>query len=342
MKTILFDIPGLADNKIFNPEARDGVTEPFIYLRDQLRQRGYDLTTADNIPLDNCEMIWFWEVPHHFNKNASLSRQLKNFIKKLIGQPVHSKRDIYKEAIDGGFPGEMVAFLFEPPTTLSANWDTKNHESFTTIFTWHDDYVDGKKYHKLLYPTPQHFPQVEDVDFDKRKLLVNITGNKNSSHPRELYSERRKTIRYFEKHHPDQFDLFGVNWNKEGDDYYPSYRGTVNHKWDVMPQYRFALSYENMYDERGYVTEKILDPMRVGCVPVYWGAPNIDQYVDPNAFIDRRNFKSNEELAQFLLEISEDKYMNYRQSGENYLRGEQFHKFLSPAFAETIIKTLNL
>ena len=84
MKTILFDIPGLADNKIFNPEARDGVTEPFIYLRDQLRQRGYDLTTADNIPLDNCEMIWFWEVPHHFNKNASLSRQLKNFIKKLI------------------------------------------------------------------------------------------------------------------------------------------------------------------------------------------------------------------------------------------------------------------
>jgi hypothetical protein len=53
-----------------------------------------------------------------------------------------------------------------------------------------------------------------------------------------------------------------------------------------------------MRDEPGWITEKIFDCMRADCVPVYWGASNVLDYVDPEAFVDRRRFASNSELER--------------------------------------------
>ena len=36
-----------------------------------------------------------------------------------------------------------------------------------------------------------------------------IACNKWSPHPDELYTERKKVIRFFEEHHPETFDLYG-------------------------------------------------------------------------------------------------------------------------------------
>jgi len=41
-----------------------------------------------------------------------------------------------------------------------------------------------------------------------------IAGNKRSSHPLELYSERLRAIEWFEKEHPADFDLYGIGWNQ--------------------------------------------------------------------------------------------------------------------------------
>ena len=176
--------------------------------------------------------------------------------------------------------------------------------------------------------------------------------NKFSRHPRELYSERRAAIRYFERTQPDNFDLFGVRWNQPQNlverwipwmrPQYSSYRGVVKNKWDVMPRYRFSLCYENVRDEPGYVTEKIFDSLRCGCVPIYWGAPNIGDYVDKDAFIDRRRFKDHAELGDYLSSIREPEYEKYQQAIRLYLMGPKFAQFLPPAYADTIIQTLKL
>jgi hypothetical protein len=123
---------------------------------------------------------------------------------------------------------------------------------------------------------------------------------------------------------------------------YPSYRGTIKNKWDVLPKYRFSLCYENIHDESGWVTEKIFDSMRAGCVPIYWGAPNITNYVDADAFIDRRQFKSEAELEAFLLNITEKEYKRFQEAMQGYLASERFAKFLPSAYADTIIKSLKL
>jgi hypothetical protein len=237
----------------------------------------------------------------------------------------------------------MVAILGEAPGYWPSNWQPELHNLFPRILTWNDNYIDGKRFHGFRLPLTRHFPDVPDVPFRQRKLLVNISGNKFSPHPRELYSARRESIRYFERHHSQQFGFYGTGWNrKKSDDFFPSYAGPVQHKWDVFPNFRFGLCYENLRDEPGYVTEKIFDCMRAGCVPVYWGAPNICDLVDPQTFIDRRRFSSDADLADFLLGMGETQYRHYRQAIREYLRSDQFAAFLPPAFAENVLRVLSL
>jgi len=238
----------------------------------------------------------------------------------------------------------MALILGEPAVVLPANWNPAFHELFPRILTWNDDYVDGDKYQKLHWPLPIAHPEVPDMPFRDRKLLVNISGNKFSSHPKELYSARRDTIRSFERSHPDQFDLYGVGWADSGEQAteYPSYRGTIENKWDVYPNYRFGVCYENMCDEPGWITEKIFDSIRAGCVPIYWGAPNIRGYVDPEAFIDRTSFGSDDDLSSYLSGVTETEFRSFRVAGRDYLESTRFKAFLSPAFADSVIRLLDL
>jgi hypothetical protein len=62
---------------------------------------------------------------------------------------------------------------------------------------------------------------------------------------------------------------------------------------------------------KGYVTEKIFNAFTAGCVPIYWGADNITDYIPKNCFIDRRDFTSDEQLYQFLKNMTEGEYQVY-------------------------------
>lgn len=77
-------------------------------------------------------------------------------------------------------------------------------------------------------------------------------------------------------------------------------------KLQTISRYRFTLSFENSI-ARDYVTEKFFDPLLVGSVPVYLGAPNVADYA-PGAecYIDVREFSGPRELARHLLDLAAD------------------------------------
>lgn len=343
MKRILFEFPGHTDNRLFDPDARDNTLQPFIYLRDTLRDRGYELMTADNHPVKDAEWIWFWDVPA-IARPTNRFRRFARSVRSRLHQKTESRRNLYEEGIRAGLGDRLVLFLGEPPVVLARNWDVEFHKLFPIIFTWNDNLIDGTKYHKYNYPQPLSFPFLSYIPFADKRLLVNISGNKFSEHPHELYSSRRKTIQYFEENYPDQFDLYGTGWNQVENDpvTFHSYRGAVRHKWDVYPHYKFGLCYENALDEPGFITEKIFDCMRSGCVPIYWGAPNITDFVDAETFIERTNFRSDADLAEFLICMGEEEYLHYQQAIKVYLNSLKFESFLPPAFADTIIRVLSL
>ena len=118
--------------------------------------------------------------------------------------------------------------------------------------------------------------------------------------------------------------------------YYKSYKGTVADKSEVYPNYRFALCYENARVP-GYVTEKIFDCLRSDCIPVYLGAPNIEEYVPVNVFIDRRQFDTESDLAKYLLNFSQEQFNQYLLDIREYLSGARFKSFLATDLAENIV-----
>lgn len=349
MRTILIHSLTGNNNSMFDPNERDGYNDPAIYLRERLYQLGYSLKTADDNLLVDCDWVFFYEANSvkTYSGWRGLARKLKSRLQGRV-----SVRNLYNECMCAEMEQRMALFLWEAPAVSRANWNPELHKLFPIIFTWHDKYVDARKFIKIYWPQTRQFPSVPKIPFEDRKLLVNISMNKSASHPRELYSARRASIRHFERTQPDNFDLYGVGWNRPANlwekaipflrQLYSSYRGTVQNKWDVLPRYRFSLCYENISDEPGWVTEKIFDCMRARCVPIYWGALNITDYVDAEAFIDRRRFKSDAELEAYLLGITEQEYERFQEAMQDYLRSERFAKFLPPAYADTIIHALHL
>ncbi len=77
-------------------------------------------------------------------------------------------------------------------------------------------------------------------------------------------------------------------------------------KLQVLSGYKFNLAFENSIEE-DYVTEKFFDPLEAGCVPVYLGAPNIDDYAPgDHCYIHVADFNGPKQLAEYLLDLNED------------------------------------
>ncbi len=350
MKKILLHLFMGSDRNLFDPHARDQIFQPFIYLRERLKDLGYSLEQTGNQSLDECAWVFFFDyqsvIPYQGMRGKV--RRLAAFLKGKTPE-----RPLFRECIQVGMADRVVLFLWEGPGVQPPNWKPSLHRLFPNIFTWNDRLVQrNDRARKFHLPQPDVFPSIHPVAFSQKKLLINISMNKHSTHSRSLYGERLKAIRYFQKHYPDDFDLYGYGWERPlrpGDRLfpsawrsYPTYRGAVAHKWEVLPRYRFSISYENLKDEPGYVSERIFDSMRSGCVPIYWGAPNITDYVDQEAFIDRRRFANHDELARYLKDMPEAEYNRYQEAMKDYLASDRFARFLPPAFADTIIRALGL
>ncbi|KAI4389374.1 hypothetical protein MLD38_001606 [Melastoma candidum] len=79
--------------------------------------------------------------------------------------------------------------------------------------------------------------------------------------------------------------------------------------WDhlhcAMSHYKFVLAIENTWTE-SYVTEKLFYALDSGSVPIYFGAPNVMDFVPPHSIIDGNKFGSLEELANYVKSLAND------------------------------------
>jgi hypothetical protein len=303
---------------------------------------GFSVEEVSESALDDCALLLFWD-PSSIRRGNSTRGLIRNILRG-------HRPDWLRKAKQAGIADRTALLAFEPPAACAGNADLTIYDEFPVVLTWNDAVIDGRHIVKYRLPVPEQYLPPPMVRFSEKKLLVNISCNKYSRAPGELYSARRESIEYFEQHNPDGFDLYGVGWLGDSSPgrasgrgkRHPSYRGTVRNKWDVLPQYKFSLCYENSRDQSGCVTEKIFDCLRSDCMPIYWGAPNISTYVDDDVFIDRRKFASNEALAEFIVSISEKQYETWRAAVARYLASERFRQFLSSAFVSTVNTALGI
>ncbi|MCL5875848.1 MAG: glycosyltransferase family 10 [Candidatus Dependentiae bacterium] len=235
---------------------------------------------------------------------------------------------IYKNA-------KKILYTWEPLTHSRANFSPQIHKLYDVVMTWDDRLVNNKKFRKFNYALQFNTPQTI-IPFKEKKLCTMFAGNKSASHPQELYSKRIELINFFEQHAPDDFDLYGPDWPQS-----LITRGFVVDKFSYMRHYKFVFAYENMRDIPGYITEKIFDAFSAGCVPVYWGAPNIARYIPTNCFIAREQFENDQQLYEFLKNMSEADYNQYLENIRIFLLSQQAQQFSCKQFIKTFIDALN-
>jgi hypothetical protein len=84
-------------------------------------------------------------------------------------------------------------------------------------------------------------------------------------------------------------------------------------KEQVIARYKFTIAFENAIAE-DYVTEKFFEPLIAGSVPVYLGAPNVDDFAPgDHCYVNVNSFSSIKDLAQHLVNCCNDdtKYQQY-------------------------------
>ncbi len=238
----------------------DDLSSSSVYMGKYLVKKRHKINTIDMDDIRMFDAIVFMDFPKFKNK----------YFKRLVS---YKSKNLY-------------LLIFESEIIRPDNWNIENHKYFKKIFTWNDKFIDNKKYFKINFS--HKIP--DKVEFNiknKEKLCTMIVANKFKSHPLELYTERVKTIRWFEENHPEDFDLYGIGWDKyyfKGmlsrlnrfdalrkilKPRYPSYKGPIESKKEIYKRYKFAICYENARDIPGYITEKIFDCFFAGCVPLY-------------------------------------------------------------------------
>jgi alpha(1,3/1,4) fucosyltransferase len=321
----LFSSPEHSGDKIFDEHAlinRDDCLSPFRALRDELKHLGWEVHTQD-----------VWRVMQRTPDAVLFVDAPRKPVKKALGT----------------WGGSAVPYLLiqECEVIMPKNWDFNSHRQYNKVFTWHTELLSDPLYCEINFAQKLCAPNVDGWTSRNNRFCL-IAANKRAFHPLELYSQRLRAIRWFEENHIQEFSLFGIGWDRlvlPGPSVtrklfsklpvlpwvlapsFPSYKGVVSNKREYLRKHRFAICFENAKCIPGYITEKIFDCLMAGCVPIYWGAPNICDYIPQDCFIDFRQFSSYQEMYQFVANIDEKRYREIQMSICAFLESAACQRF---------------
>lgn len=225
---------------------------------------------------------------------------------------------------------KLVLFVWEP-----GSLSLEIYDAYSRVYTWDDTLIDGIKFFRFNYPYLIPFKE-HSILFENKKLCTMVVGN---------WTEQRLNLfRFFEMHHPEGLECYGRSP--------PELENMIMHKGHIpgrhsgeekistLQNYRFCICFENTIGLEGYITEKIFGCFAAGCIPIYWGSTNIEQYIPKSCFIDYRDFKNNEELYQYVFTMSHDRHHEYIEEIKKYLISEEAQLFSSQYFDNLIYNSI--
>lgn len=103
----------------------------------------------------------------------------------------------------------------------------------------------------------------------------------------------------------------------------------VKDKLDFLKKYKFTIAFEN-FSYPGYTTEKLVQPMLVNSLPIYWGNPLVNRDFNTNSFLNYFDFKSENKLIDKIIEIdqNDDLYIDYMK--QPYFIDNRVNHFIDP------------
>jgi hypothetical protein len=198
------------------------------------------------------------------------------------------------------------AWLLESPAITKNYYEyvEKNHNRFDTIYTFKKDFIEKFQNSKFL---PVGGCWIDNNDkgthFDQKQKKLSIVASPKKQ--TEGHKLRHSVIGSY----GDKIDLYGRGYNP------------IPNKIPSLKQYMYQIVIENTKEDY-YFTEKLIDCLQTGVIPIYWGCPSIDKFFDINGII---TFNNVDELGEIINNLSIDDYNNRKESIiNNYEKSKEF------------------
>lgn len=127
----------------------------------------------------------------------------------------------------------------------------------------------------------------KSIHVTRYNKIISVLSAKNYDNG---HIKRINFVKYMEKENQNKINIFGhKNYHS-----FKNYKGQLNgdKKENHYVDYKYCLAVENNM-EFNYATEKIWESILCECLTFYWGCPNLETYIDSNAFVrlDLDNFQ---------------------------------------------------
>lgn len=116
--------------------------------------------------------------------------------------------------------------------------------------------------------------------------------------------------------------------------------GPVPDKHVFISGYKFNIAAENSAAPY-YITEKLTEAFAARTVPIYWGAPNVGEFFNKEAFVDFRDYDTEVSLMAELRRIDENPDVYYAYLNANPVRSYCIEHWKDRlwAFIERVLRT---
>jgi hypothetical protein len=161
--------------------------------------------------------------------------------------------------------------------------------------------VENISYDRLTYEFKND--HINDNIFKKTKFCCTVMSNPYpNSNLRHIFFEELSKYKKVDSagKHLNNIDYVLNGWMKE--------------KQDFIKDYKFVMSFENE-QYPGYATEKIIEPMCVGSIPIYYGNPLIHEDFNIESFINVKNYDDINNAINKIIEIdnNDDLFLNIQK-----------------------------
>ena len=274
-----------------------------------------------------------------FEKTEAAGFVVRSFMMNLDKyRELHFDDSVHKVILLNDYVSEKVVRKFPKEKLILTLWEPVSHsplsefwKGFSRVYTHNDTWMNAENAYRLNHPTLM--PMIKEIPlFSEKKFCTMVFQNPKPN--------RLEIVNFFDTIQDSGFDFYGKCPEDVAEN--SCYRGPIDgmhsdtSKIDVISQYKFYICFENTCIP-GYITEKMMNCFTAGSVPVYLGAPNVTDYIPEGCFIDYRDFESNEEMYQFLCNITEEEYDIYLQNMREFIDSPKGKIFLRSSFDDLVL-----
>ena len=146
-----------------------------------------------------------------------------------------------------------------------------------------------------IYSRDDHHVVESKDGLDPRQVLADKTGFCNFVYSNKHCVARNRFFRELSKY--KQVDAGGKLFNNVG--------GRVPNKIDFIRKYKFTIAFENE-SFPGYTTEKLIEPIMVNSLPIYWGNPRVHLDFNRESFLNFFDYGSQNALIERIIEVDQN------------------------------------